>query len=107
MQCKDTFSVLFLYLRSANAFESANAILLNCARCALSLKFANLAMGTEKKGRTFLISEVRYFGNDSLRFLDQERQTDGGAVEIPSVYYLPIGWHDADCVPNQCSSKCE
>jgi hypothetical protein len=49
MQCKDTLRVLFLYLRSANAFEPANAILLSCAGGALSLKFTNLAVGTEKK----------------------------------------------------------
>jgi hypothetical protein len=107
MQCKDTLPVLFLYLRSANAFEPANAVLLSCAGGALSLKFTNLAVGTEKKGRNFLISEVRYAGNDSLYFLDQRRQTDSGAVEIISVYYLSIGWHNADCVPNQCSSKRE
>jgi hypothetical protein len=107
MKRKDALPVLFLDLCSANAFEPANAVLLSCAGGAPSLKFTNLAMGTEKKGMAFLISEGRYFVSDGLHFLDQRRQTDCGAVEILSVYYLSTGWHDAECVPNQYSSKRE
>src|SRR5260370_25799724 len=107
MQCKNSLAVLFFYLPSAYSFEPANAVLLSCTRGTLSLKFTNLAMATEKKGRTVFICEVHYVVNDSLHFFDQGGQIERGTVEIFSVYYLSEGWHDADCVSNQCCSKRE
>jgi hypothetical protein len=52
MQCKNSLAVLFFYLPSANSLEAANAVLLSRTRGTLSLKFTNLAMATEKKGRS-------------------------------------------------------
>ena len=106
MQCKNALAVLLFYLPSANSIEPANAVLLSCARGTLGLKFTNVAMGAEKKGRTFLC-EVHYVVSDSLHFLDQGGQIEAGRVEVFPVYYLPKGWHDTGCVSNQCSSKRE
>src|ERR1700741_4842659 len=105
MQCKNALALLLFYLSSANSSEPANAVLLSCARGTLGLKFTNVAMGAEKKGRTFLC-EVHYVVSDSLHFLDQGEQIETGTVEIFSVHYLPKGWHDAGCVSNQyCSIR--
>jgi hypothetical protein len=53
MQRKDALPVLFLYLRSTNAFKSAYVVIIGGARSTVCAKFTNFTVRAEKERLTF------------------------------------------------------
>jgi hypothetical protein len=105
MQRKDSLPVLFLYLRSTNAFKSAYVVLLNGARSAVCAKFANFTVRAEKERRTFLRPESSYFSKDRVYFGDQWGQEYRYAREMSARYYISTIWYRTDRITNQEGSK--